>query len=90
MGFLEKWRQSRDVDWFRSEFDDLLERFGLDRDWFRFPTGREFFADREARPKRPLARESQRQAASGKRAEVTENAVAKTLAACVNLAFRKN
>jgi HSP20 family protein len=53
MGLLEKWRQSRDVDRFRSEFDDLLERFGVDRDWFRFPTGREFFGDWEARPKRP-------------------------------------
>jgi HSP20 family protein len=53
MGLLEKWRQSKDLDRFRSEFDDLVERFGFDRDWFRFPTGREFFADWEARPKRP-------------------------------------
>jgi len=34
MGFLEKWRPSKELDRFRSEFDDLLERFGLDRDWF--------------------------------------------------------
>lgn len=53
MGLLEKWKQSREMDRFRSEFDDLLERFGFDRDWFRFPAGREFFADWEARAKRP-------------------------------------
>ena len=34
MGILEKWRPSRELDRFRSEFDELLERFGLDRDWF--------------------------------------------------------
>ncbi len=34
MGFLEKWRPSKELDRFRSEFDDLLERFGFDRDWF--------------------------------------------------------
>jgi HSP20 family protein len=45
MGLLEKWRPSRELDRFRNEFDDLLERFGFDRDWFgRFP-GRELFAD---------------------------------------------
>ena len=32
MALLEKWRPSREVDRFRSEFDDLLERFGFDRD----------------------------------------------------------
>ena len=53
MGLLEKWKQSRELDRFRTEFVDLLERFGFDRDWFRFPTGREFFAGWEARPKRP-------------------------------------
>jgi len=46
MALLEKWKSSRHLDRFRSEFDDLLERFGFDRDWFgRFPVGREFFAD---------------------------------------------
>lgn len=54
MALLEKWRPSRELDRFRSEFDDLLERFGFDRDWFgRFPLGREFFADWEALPERP-------------------------------------
>jgi len=52
MALLEKWRPSREVDRFRSEFDDLLERFGFDRDWLRFPFGREFF-EREASPTRP-------------------------------------
>jgi hypothetical protein len=27
MGFLERWKPSRELDRFRSEFDDLLERF---------------------------------------------------------------
>ncbi len=54
MGLLEKWRPSRELERFRSEFDDLLERFGFDRDWFgRFPIGREFFADWQALPARP-------------------------------------
>ena len=30
-----------------------MERFGLERDWLRFPFGREFFSDSEALPKRP-------------------------------------
>jgi len=34
MGFLEKWRPSKELDRFRGEFDDLLERFGFDGDWF--------------------------------------------------------
>jgi HSP20 family protein len=52
MGFLERWRPARDLDRFRSEFDDLIERFGFDRDWFgRFP--REFFGESEALPARP-------------------------------------
>ncbi len=34
MGLLEKWRSSKEMERFRSEFDDLLERFGFDRDWF--------------------------------------------------------
>jgi HSP20 family protein len=46
MALLERWRPSRHLDRFRSEFDDLLERFGFDREWFgRFPLSREFFAD---------------------------------------------
>jgi len=45
MELLKKWRPSRELERFRNEFDDLLERFGFDRDWFgRFP-GRELFAD---------------------------------------------
>jgi len=44
MGFLEKWRPSRELDRFRGEFDNLLERFGLDRDWF---------GEREPAPARP-------------------------------------
>ncbi len=54
MGFLERWRPSKELERFRSEFDDLFERFGFDRDWFgRFPLGREFFTDWEALAKRP-------------------------------------
>jgi HSP20 family protein len=54
VALLEKWRPSRELDRFRGEFDDLLERFGFDRDWFgRFPLSREFFADWEALPERP-------------------------------------
>lgn len=45
MELLEKWRPSRELDRFRDEFDDLLERFSFDRDWFgRFP-GRDLLAD---------------------------------------------
>jgi len=51
MGFLERWRPSRELEGFRKEMDDLLERFGLDRDWFgRFP--RDFFGERELAPAR--------------------------------------
>jgi HSP20 family protein len=35
MTFLEKWPASRDLDKFRHEFDDLLERFGSERGWFK-------------------------------------------------------
>ena len=53
MGLLERWKPSRELERFRSEFDDLIERFGFDRDWFgRFP-GRELFADWQALPARP-------------------------------------
>ena len=46
MALLERWKPSRELGRFRSEFDDLLERFGFDRDWFgRFPMRRELFAD---------------------------------------------
>jgi HSP20 family protein len=49
MGLIEKWRASRELDGFRREFEDMLERFGFDRDWFgRFPFDREFFGPREA------------------------------------------
>lgn len=54
MGLLERWRPSRELDRFRSEMDDLLERFGDDRDWFgRLPFNREFFGEREPSPARP-------------------------------------
>jgi HSP20 family protein len=54
MGFLEKWRASRELDGFRREFEDMLERFGFDRDWFgRSPFDREFFGPRESTAARP-------------------------------------
>lgn len=54
MGLLEKWKPSRELERFRGEFEDLFERFGLDRDWFgRSPLSREFFADWQALPVRP-------------------------------------
>jgi HSP20 family protein len=34
MGFLEKWNPTREMDRFRREFDDLIDRFGFDRDFF--------------------------------------------------------
>lgn len=34
MGFLERWQPSKELDRFRSEFDNLLERFNHGRDWF--------------------------------------------------------
>ena len=58
MGLLERWRPSRELERFRSEFDDLLDRFGFDRDWLsrdwfsRLPLSREFFADWQL-PARP-------------------------------------
>jgi HSP20 family protein len=45
MGLLERWRPSRELERFRSEFDDLIERFGFDRDWFGRLPGRDLFAD---------------------------------------------
>jgi HSP20 family protein len=43
MSLLEKWNPSRDLERFRHEVDELLERFGLERgalrkDWVSFPT----------------------------------------------------
>ncbi len=53
MGLLNRLRSSRELDRFRGEFDDLLERFGLESDWFRrFPFDRDFFR-RELRSARP-------------------------------------
>jgi len=46
MGFLERWTPSRDLDRFRREVDDLLERFSSERDWFA-----PFRFDREREPK---------------------------------------
>jgi len=51
MGFLERWTPSKDLDSFRREFDDLMERFSFDRDWFapfRFGREREPVAARPA------------------------------------------
>lgn len=54
MGFLEKWSPSKELARFRSEFDDLLERFGFDRDWFgRFALDRDFFGERAPAAVRP-------------------------------------
>lgn len=54
MALLEKWRPARELDRFRGEIDDLLARFGMDRDWFgRLPFDREFFGRWEAMPARP-------------------------------------
>ncbi|HVN89281.1 MAG TPA: Hsp20/alpha crystallin family protein [Candidatus Binataceae bacterium] len=58
MALLEKWRRGREMERFRDEFDDLMERFGLDRDWFgRFPFNREWLSEWETRPSK-LAIES--------------------------------
>lgn len=43
MSLLERWNPSRELEKFRREFDDLLERFGTDR-WFK---------EWEAAPMRP-------------------------------------
>jgi HSP20 family protein len=54
MALLERWRASRELDGFRREFDELLERFGFDRDWFgRFPFDREGFGQPEPIASRP-------------------------------------
>ncbi len=54
MAFLEKWRPSKELVRFRGEVEDLLERFGFDRDWLgRFPMDRDFFGERAPAPLRP-------------------------------------
>jgi HSP20 family protein len=54
MGILEKWRPSRELDRYRSEFDDIGERLGSDREWFdRWPMERPFFGARETVGGRP-------------------------------------
>jgi HSP20 family protein len=49
--FLKRWKSSRELDSFRHEMDDLLERFGFDRDWFP-RVSRELFSERELSPAR--------------------------------------
>ena len=54
MALLERWKPARELERFRREFDDLLERFGVDSDWFtRWPFGRSFLADWEPLSGRP-------------------------------------
>ena len=54
MAMLAKWRPSKELDRFRSEMDDLLERFGFDRDWFaRLPFNRDFLHEGESGTLRP-------------------------------------
>jgi HSP20 family protein len=42
MALLTKWKPSKELDRFRSEMDDLLERFGFDHDFARLPFSRNF------------------------------------------------
>lgn len=58
MGFLERWTPSKDLDRFRREFDDLLDRFSLDRDWFAPFRDRQFFGEREPVAARPAIESS--------------------------------
>jgi len=52
MGFLERWQPSKELERFRSEFDGLLERLSVNRDWFGpFRFDREFIGEPE--PARP-------------------------------------
>jgi HSP20 family protein len=54
MALLERWKPSRELQRFRNEFDDLIDRFGFDRDWLgRFPLAREFLGDGETMAMRP-------------------------------------
>jgi HSP20 family protein len=49
MGFLERWRPERELERFRNEFDEMIERMGFGRDWLgHLPLNRGFFSDREA------------------------------------------
>jgi HSP20 family protein len=53
MALPEKWRPWRELDRIRSEFQDLIEQFGFDRDWFgRFPMSRELFGAGQTQPGR--------------------------------------
>jgi HSP20 family protein len=55
MALLERWRPSQELERFRSEFDDLLERFGFDRDsMLRWPFDRKLFGDGESSSTRPV------------------------------------
>jgi HSP20 family protein len=56
MGFLERWTPSKDLDRFRHEFDDLLERFSFDRDWFA--PFRDRLGERESVAARPAIESS--------------------------------
>lgn len=59
MGFLERWRPSTELDRFRREFDELLERFTSDRDWFApFRLESPFFGEREPAAARPAIESS--------------------------------
>jgi len=54
MGLLERWRSSRELERFRSEFDDLMERFGFDRDWFgRLSLGHDLLGEWQGLALRP-------------------------------------
>ena len=54
MRFLERWRPLTDLERFRSELDDLLARFGAERDWLgRWPFDRRFFGEAEPIVVRP-------------------------------------
>jgi HSP20 family protein len=49
MALLTKWKPSKELDRFRSEMDDLLERFGFDHDWLtRLPFNRNFLGGEPA------------------------------------------
>ena len=54
MAVMERWRPSREMDRFRGEMNELLERFGFDRECFaRLPFNREFLHEGEPAPSRP-------------------------------------
>jgi len=54
MTLVQRWKPSRELDCLRSAFDDMLERFGLERDRLSgLPFEREFFGEREPRALRP-------------------------------------